>query len=318
MKKLRILVTGSNGFLGAHVVRQLLLRKHHVLAAHRASSDLWRLMTVRNSIELVEMDLLDRQSIENIFRKNRLDAVVNCAAYGVKYEENDLGKAFAVNVHGASDLLIAAQETGVSRFIHIGSCFEYGNKDHPICEDEMLEPTDIYGVSKASGALLAMALSRQKNVPLVVVRPFGLWGPLEEKHRLVPQVVSHCLAKAPLKLTGGEQIRDYLFVEDAALMLINLLELSKFPSYEILNLGSGIPVRLDEFIINVASFFNQADLMLLGELPYRPTEMMHLVANIKKWTKYVGEIRRTGISEGIQKILGSSSATKTQRHKGWI
>lgn len=308
MKKLRILVTGSNGFIGAHVVRQLLLKGHHIVAAHRASPDLWRLMTVKNSIELVEMDLLDGKSIVNSFRNCRLDAVIHCAAYGVKYKENDRGKAFAINVHGTSDLIVAAQETGVSRFIHIGSCFEYGDKDHPICEDEMLEPTDIYGVSKASGALLAMALSKQKNVPLVVVRPFGLWGPLEDKHRLVPQVVSHCLTKTPLKLTGGEQIRDYLFVEDAAFMLANLLELSKFPSYEILNLGGGVPVRLYEFVINIASFFNQKDLMCFGELPYRPTEMMHLVANIEKWTRYVGEIKRTGISEGIQKMLECKGA----------
>ena len=303
MNKLKVLVTGSNGFLGSHIVYHLSLRGHHVFASHRASSNLWRLNHMQSNIELVEMDLLDAQSIRNAFETNQPDAVIHCAAYGVKYEEQDQSKAFTTNVEGTSNLICAAKKVDISRFIHIGSCFEYGDKSHPIHEDEVVEPTNIYGVSKASATLLALALSRQKKFSLVVLRPFGLWGPLEETYRLVPQVVSHCLAKKPLKLTGCKQIRDYTFVEDTASMLIDLLELSEFPSHEVFNLSSGIQLTLKEFVLSIASLFNQNNLMLFDELPYRPTEMWQLVANIDKWRKYVGEIKQTSISQGVQKML---------------
>lgn len=303
MNPLKVLVTGATGFLGAHLVRQLLVRGHLVIAMHRANSNLWRLRALRGDIGLVEADLPCRTPIENALRNNHVDVVIHCAAYGVKYEEQDGNKAFMVNVQGTSNLILAAREAGISRFIHIGSCFEYGNKNHPIHENEVLEPTSLYGVSKASGTLLALVLSKQNNVPLVVVRLFGLWGPLEGEDRLVPQVIYHCLTKTRLKLTGCEQIRDYVFVEDAACMLVDLIEISEFIPYEIFNLASGIPVKLREFVTKIASLFHREGLMLFGELPYRPTEMWHLVGSVEKWTKHVGKIRQSSISEGVQKIL---------------
>lgn len=302
MSSLKVLVTGSTGFLGAHVARRLLSRKYHVITTYRDSSNLSRIEPLRDRIQMDKMDLLDNQSIENIFKTYRPDAVIHCGAYGVNYKYRDLREAFATNVHGTSSLIHISKATDVSRFIHIGSCFEYGHKKHPIYEDEHLKPTDIYGVSKASSTLLALALSQQHDLPLTVARPFGLWGPLEEKHRLVPQVISHCLAKKPLKLTNCRQIRDYTFIEDAAAMLIDLLELQKFPSYEILNLGSGVPVALKEFVIKIASTFNQEHLMRFGELPYRPTEMWRLVADVGKWEGRVGKIRRMDISEGLERF----------------
>ena len=303
MNPLKVLVTGATGFLGSHIVRQLLVRGHRVVAVHRTNSDPWRLRGVKEDIEWVEADLLCRTSIENALRKNHLDVVIHCAAYGVQYEQQDIDEAFRVNAQGTSHLILAAKEVGISRFIHIGSCFEYGDKNHPIHENEILEPTSLYGVSKASGTLLALVLSKQNNVPLVVVRLFGLWGPGEGKDRLVPQVIEHCLTGTRLKLTGCEQIRDYVFVEDAAWMLVDLMEIPEFVPFEIFNLASGTPIKLREFVTRIASLFHQEGLMLFGELPYRPTEMWHLVGNVEKWTKHVGEIRQSSISEGVRKML---------------
>src|SRR4030042_5027859 len=107
MNPLKVFITGATGFLGSHVVRQLLVRGHHVLAGHRANSDLWRLKAVRGDIELVEADLSRRTSIENALRKHPPDEIINCAAYGVKYEAQDMQQAFMVNVYGTSHLILA-------------------------------------------------------------------------------------------------------------------------------------------------------------------------------------------------------------------
>lgn len=302
---MNVLVTGSNGFFGSHIARELTRRSHYVYASHRRGSDLWRLKDIEDKITLIEMDITNKESIHSALEKIKIDAIINSAAYGVKYEEQDMEKAFAINVLGTAELIEAAENLSLSRFIHIGSCFEYGNKDHPIEENEVLEPTAVYGVTKASATLLALQMAGQKGIPLTVVRPFALWGTMEDSHRLAPLIISHCLNKKPLNLTGGEQIRDYLFIEDAANMMVDLLEAKDFHSLEILNLGSGKPLTLKDFIYNIAAKLKGEELMRFGELPYRPTEMWKLVANTEKWTFKVGAIKKRDFSENITKMIDS-------------
>jgi len=303
MKGKKVLVTGANGFLGAHLVQKLIKKGYHVLAAHRPDSILHRLKPYINDVEKVELELNENQSIKAVFNRNRPDIVINCAAYGVNYSDQDIEKALSVNVMGTLELIKAANNFNISRFIHIGSCFEYGDKKFPVKESEILEPTGIYGATKASATLLAMTLSRQISVPLVIIRPFGLWGPMEEEHRLVPLVIKYCLSNEPLPLTGGKQIRDYLYVEDAASMIMNLVEDSKFPSCEIVNLGTGIPITLKAFILTIARLFQKEHLMCFGQLPYRSTEMWYLVADTTKWQRLIGDYKKITIAEGIEKIL---------------
>ncbi|MBI5603283.1 MAG: NAD(P)-dependent oxidoreductase [Deltaproteobacteria bacterium] len=303
MKGAKVLVTGANGFLGAHLVQKLLKKGYQVLAAHRPDSSLQRLKPFLNEVEQVELELNENPSIKNVFNRNRPEIVIHCAAYGVNYSDQDIKKALSVNVSGTLELIKAASHFNISRFLHIGSCFEYGDKKFPVKESDLLEPTGIYGATKASATLLAMTLSRQLSVPLAIIRPFGLWGPMEEEHRLVPLVIKYCLSNQPLPLTGGKQIRDYLYVEDAASMIIALVEGSGFPSYEIVNLGTGIPVTLKAFILTIAGLFQKEHLMGFGRIPYRPTEMWYLVADTTKWQRLIGEYKRTTIAEGIEKVL---------------
>ncbi len=285
---MKVLVTGATGFLGAHVVRELLHRGYSVMAACRASSDTWRLDAVMESIELVELDLVDTGSVGRVFSRHRPEAVVHCAAYGVSYGESDVDRAVAVNIKGTYELVRAASSSGVSRFIHTGSCFEYGDKDHPVGEGDVPAPTGIYGATKVSATLMALAEAAGSGLELVVVRPFGMWGLLEDVRRLVPQVVRACICNTPLALTGCEQVRDYSHVSDIAGMMVSILGCEDFPSGRILNLGSGRKTVLREFVLKVVRTLGADErLMRFGELPYRPDEMRMLVADTTRLGKYI-------------------------------
>ncbi len=286
---MKVLVTGATGFLGAHVVRGLIAEGESVLAAFRGASDTWRLGELSKGVTMVRMDLLDIGSVSTALEEHRPDAVIHSAAYGVNHKEQDPAMASRVNMKATRELVEAAAASGVKRFVHIGSCFEYGDKDHPIREDEDLAPTGVYGAAKAAGTLAAIERAAELGLSLTVLRPFSMWGVLEPPGRLVPQVISACMERTPLRLTGGEQVRDYSHVTDIAEMIVRLLKSEGFPESRILNLGSGTPVLLKDFVLKVVGALG-ADpaLMEFGKLEYRGDEMWRLVAdttNISGYTR---------------------------------
>lgn len=308
---MKILVAGATGFLGAHIVRQLLKQKDHVFAACRTSSDSWRLEDVKHLMRLVEMDLLNTDSINKALTLCCPEAVINCAAYGVQLEDQDPLQAINVNIRGTYHLVDASVRAGVSRFIHIGSCSEYGIKNHTIREDELLEPTSIYGVTKAAASLMVLEIGRNKKMPALVVRPFNLWGLFEPSHRLVPQVIKSCLLRQPLQLTGGDQARDYTHVSDMAGLITHLLKTDNFPEGQIINAGSGSPVKLREFVSRIAGTLNGEERMLFGKLPYRHHEGMMLVPDVSKLTNYVS--LKTSSEESFVLRVGEMAKQIRQR-----
>ncbi len=202
------------------------------------------------------------------------------------------------------DLLVASAEKKVKRFIHIGSCSEYGSKQHAISENEFLEPTAIYGVTKAAASLLVQERSKALGLEALVLRAFGMWGPLEGAYRLIPQVIDSCLKKYPLDLTDCGQIRDYTFVSDVADAIASMTTISSFPTSEIINVGSGRPILLKEFVLSVARQLSGEGLMRFGVLARRPTEMPMLVASCEKWNSYhLPPIVKTTIEEGVKRML---------------
>ncbi len=292
-KGYRVLVTGASGFVGTHVVDQACKAGWDVVAAyHRAPRD-----------GGIDMDICDAAGVSAAFRDTKPTHVINCAAYGVNYSDQDHHRAIAVNLHGALNVLAAAAEHNVQRLVHVGSCFEYGSHDCPIAESTALNPTAIYGATKAAATLLLRERARVAGAPLLIARPFALWGPGEGAHRLIPQVVNACISRKPLKLTSCEVVRDYMYVEDLAACLLRLALVSGEPSGAVVNLASGRGQMLRDFVRDVARLLDGDDLMHFGTLSYRPTEMSCLVADLVVMRRLLGELPETPMVEGVRRMV---------------
>lgn len=285
MNSKRVFITGAGGFLGFHLVDVLQKEKVEVSAGMRP-----------------EFNLLENESIKKELAKTKPEVVIHAAAYGVNLdEEKNWETAVRTNVEGSLRLLSAAADAGVKRFIHIGSCFEYGDKDHPVREDELLAPTSLYAATKAAASLLVREQSRALKIPAVVVRPFGMWGPREKKHRLVPQVLEACRARKPLALTSCEVWRDMTYVGDMAEAIVKVALCRDFPSGEILNLGSGHPVLLKDFVLGIARHFGAEKWMEFGKRPQRPREMRCVIPDLGAWKKLgLGPIAKTPLTRGLE------------------
>lgn len=213
-----------------------------------------------------------------------------------------------VNIDGSLRVLTSAAKYGTKRFVHVGSCFEYGNQSGLIPEDAPLNPTALYGATKAAATLLVRERARALGLDLMVLRPFGMWGPRERPYRLIPQVLEACLEGRPLKLTACEVLRDYSYVEDMAQWILALATLPEVEQGMVVNVGTGHGVLLRDFVLSIARLLGGEELMKFGELPYRPTEMISLVADNRLFNSLIGTRRSTALIDGVKRMAVSMNA----------
>jgi nucleoside-diphosphate-sugar epimerase len=309
---MRVLVTGATGFFGAHMVRTLVNHGMRPVALRRAGSVLDRLRRLvpnRDHFQEAVADIRSSDEIGTVLAEIRPDAIVHAAAYGVDHREQTLADAVATNVTATGELVLAARRAGVGRFLHIGTCFEYGDHDGPLRESTPLRPSTLYGSTKAGGGLLALALGKGGGPEVCVVRPFGMYGPLEGIHKFVPQVLASTRRGSAMACSPGGQARDYSFVGDIAESCRRLLTLERFPAGETVNLASGETItlrHLGESATAVAG--GDGTLLNWGAHPYRDGETMLIEADVSKSKSLLGDAPKTSLMDGLRETLNWEGA----------
>jgi nucleoside-diphosphate-sugar epimerase len=308
----RLLVTGASGFLGAHVAAGALGRGHEVRAAVRASSDRARLDRLAPDVATVDLDL-GNPAVDLAPALAGVDAVIHCAAYGVDYRQSDFATALELNVAASMRLAQAAIAAG-ARFVHIGTSYEYGTEDGTLAEGRRLAPTGIYGVTKAAASLALQDLALRTGAPIVVVRPFSMYGPLEGDHKFVPMVMTASREGRAVELTPGHQERDYLYVGDVVAACLDLAVADAFPAGEIFNLCSGAGVSLRMLAAAaVTAAGGDAGVLRWGARPYRPAESMRVVGDPAKIAAAIGWRAATSLEHGMTQ---TAAAVTHERHQG--
>lgn len=302
---MRVLVTGSGGFLGAHVAARFDQAGWTVLAAGREGSDSWRLARLGVAAEPVRLDLTaSGEEIAAAVAGARPDLIVHCAAYGVDYRFQDVAASARTNLEGTLHLVRAAAQAKVGRIVHVGTCYEYGPSDRPIAEDAPPAPRSLYGITKAAATLAALGTAASHGLALAVVRPFGMYGPLENDTKFVPMILRACRDGRRTELTAGGQLRDYVYVGDVAEACLRLAELADFPAGEIVNLGSGAPITIRALGEAAAGAVGHgSDALVWGALPYRSDEVMSIVADAGKAAARLGWRASTPLDQGMQRTL---------------
>jgi len=294
-----LLVTGASGFLGAHVAAGAVARGHAVRATVRASSDRRRLDRLAPGVDVVDLDLADRDPAVLASALMGVDAVIHCAAYGVDYRQSDFATALALNVAASMRLAEAAAAAGC-RFVHVGTSYEYGTEDGTLTEERRLSPTGIYGVTKAAASLALQDLARRIGAPIAIVRPFSMYGPLEGDHKFVPMVMAASREGRTVELTPGEQERDYLYVGDVVSACLDLIAAEPFPAGEIFNICSGKGIGLRALAdAAVAAAGGDPAVLHWGAKPYRPAESMRVVGDPAKIEAAIGWRAKTPLADGM-------------------
>ena len=280
------LVTGAGGFVGRALAARLGGRGWRVIAAGR-----------------------DPAASTGV----RIDLAFHCAAYGVNPADRDPAAMFAANVAAAGAWVEAAAAQGARAFVHVGSCSEYGGAANrrPIGEDAALAAADLYGASKAAGGLWARARAAALGLPFLWVRPFGIFGPGEAPHRLLPHLHARLRAGLKAELTPGEQMRDFLHIDDAAAGLAAAGEAALSGFAGECNLCSGRALSVRGFAEAAARAMG-ADTRLLefGARGYRPGEPMWMVGDPARLAAATGFRPAVPVEDGIARAVAALDAAR--------
>jgi UDP-glucose 4-epimerase len=299
---MRCLVTGASGFLGSWLVRRLLEEGHSVLAVTRPGGKYPRLAAIASELEFVYADLSTIPTITSEAKHFAPDVTFHLAWWGGNSSKfvNDPGQVYT-NVPGTLELVRVAHEADCKAFIFLGTSAEYGVYRVPVRESDAVSPRNLYGHSKYAMMLLTQALSAQWGMRFCGVRPFWTYGPMDDELRMIPSVIHQLLDGKRPRVTAGEQLWDFLYVEDAVRALIALATSSGVAG--IFNLGSGTPCPLKKVVSSIRDIINPNLEIGFGEVPYGPEQIMHLEADISRLQSATGWRPEVSLQEGLRRTV---------------
>jgi len=313
----KILVTGGAGFIGSHIVDRLLNDGFEVTVLDDLSSG--RLENLSQSVhrkefQLVKGDIRDWSLVKQAVKG--VDAVFHEAAFvSVVRSVKEPLLANDINVVGSLNVLKAAADQGVKRFVFASSAAVYGNASSiKIAEDVIPCPMSPYGVSKLSTELYARYFHDVCGLETVSLRCFNAYGPRQNLDEQSPYsgvisiFLSRLLKGLPITIFGdGEQTRDFVFVED--IVEANMLALnSKIASGEVFNIGSGTSVSINQVAETMKEILKKNNLRSDHGKP-QPGDIRHSCADISKAKKELNYRPSFRFDQGIRKLVEWYSGT---------
>lgn len=297
---MRCLVTGASGFLGSHLVRELLNRGYSVVILLRSSGRAKRLEDCLPSVSIARGSLDDLTELQRSLEREPVDAAFHLAWSGVSAQYHNCTEQITYNIIHSLGLWRALYKTGCRTLIGVGSQAEYGPYLGTLTEDIPTFPITDYGSAKLALGILLKQLCVDAEMRFVWMRLFSAYGPADDERHMIPGLIWTLMRNKRPRLTAGEQIWDYLYVSDAVNALCACLESD---AVGIFNLGSGEPSVLRDFVRQVRDCIDPSLPLGFGEVPYSPSQIMHLVAGIGRLKAATGWSPKIGTLEGIRKTV---------------
>ncbi len=285
---MKILVTGATGFLGSRLVNALLKQGHRVIILKRSFSDTRRL---EEALPLVAVYDLDRSPLSDPFRDHGdIDAVLHTATcYGRGGES--FSEVCEANLAFPLRLLDAACSHGTARFINTDTSLERG--------------INAYALSKKQFSEWGKLAAESGRIRFVNVVLEHFYGPGDDVGKFVTHVINSCRQKVPeLKLTKGEQERDFVYIDDVVSAYLLLLEGGggAQPACAEYPLGSGEAVSVRALVEMISRLTGSPTSLNFGALPYRQNEAMRSVADVEALAR-LGWKASTDLATGIARTI---------------
>jgi len=310
------LVTGASGFVGANLVRTLLRQGCSVTAAVRRSSDLWRLREVRDRIGLRAVDLADEGALHELPAADTADLVFHAAAEGVRPG----GASAAVveaNLRGSMNLLALLAKRGeCQRLVFLSSCSVYGPGAR-LAEDAPLRGSGVYAHSKIAGEALCATYNAAGLVPSVVLRLYTPYGPWEAGYRFVAGTMLRAMRGEEMPLTGGEQSRDFIYIDDATAAIAAAGSVQGLEG-EVLNVCTGVSTTIRDGVEAIVAVTGSGARPRFGALPYRADETWEMSGDPGRMRERLGVGEPVPFVEGVRRtsVWLASRSELYQGHSG--
>ncbi|MBP9707004.1 MAG: NAD(P)-dependent oxidoreductase [Oligoflexales bacterium] len=296
---MKILLTGGSGFIGRYILSILEKESFEVHALTRDINKISKELKNAPNIFWHQLNIADHNLVNEKIRHLKPETCIHLAwdtMPGRYLDDIDINLNL---LNDSLHLLKSLVENKCSQFIALGTCAEYQLSDTDLFEDSQASPETIYAASKSSLYLLGKQITKNSATKFCWGRLFFLYGPGENKNRLVPALLTSLHQNIEFKASSGEQWRDYLYVKDVALALFYLLKNQAEGAY---NICSNEAVQVKDILLNAQNLMKKQNLIKLGSLATRAWDPPYLVGNNQR-LKSLGWSPQWNLTRGLLETI---------------
>ncbi|MBW2623982.1 MAG: NAD-dependent epimerase [Deltaproteobacteria bacterium] len=326
---MNILVTGAAGFIGFHLSKRLLEEGHSVIGID-SLNEYYDVQLKKNRLKLLEsmgdfnflqLDLADREGIEDLFSKHSFERVVNLAAQaGVRYSLSNPHVYIESNINGFLHILEGCRHHDVPHLVFASSSSVYGlNTNMPFSvHDNVDHPISLYAATKKSNELMAHTYSHLYGLPASGLRFFTVYGPWGRPDMALFLFTENILKGKPIKVfNNGDMMRDFTFIDDIIEGVVRVMDHVPEPNpqwsgekpdpgsspapYRLYNIGNQNPVKLMDFIKAIEESLGSE--AIKDFLPLQPGDVPASHADVTDLVETVGFKPATSIEDGISRFI---------------
>src|SRR3984957_7461592 len=277
-----IIIHGATSFLGKHFLRKSISNQIFVTVLARESSNLTsiennssiRIIRYKKSLNEVNIDSLNVES----------PVFFEFSWQGVFGADRNIPEQISVNIPLIISSITLAHQLHSKHWIGVGSQAEYGNLDKRITEMDECNPTTLYGKSKLWCSQISSELCKSYAMEHSWLRLFSVYGPYDNHEWLIQYLIKEMLNDKDINVTKGEQLWDYLFIDDISEMLFKLKDAK---GVGVANLGSGKGVKVRYIIEKIKELTESKSQINFGAIPYRDDQVMLMEADITRLSNHL-------------------------------
>jgi dTDP-glucose 4,6-dehydratase len=307
----KVLVTGAGGFIGSHLVEELVKQGEEVRAFVRYNSRDERGLLedlpkeIQNQIEIVPGDLKDPDGVKKaikgcakIFHLGALIAIPYSYVHPFNFVQT--------NVAGTAHLLNACLEnSGIEKIIHTSTSEVYGTAQYvPIDEKHPLQAQSPYAASKIAADKLAESYHLSFGLPIATIRPFNTFGPRQSLRAIIPTIVSQAIRDKKIRLGNTKPRRDFLFVKDT---VRGFIEVGKCEGAvgKVVNIGAGTDISVEELVTKILDQMGKKEEIEVENQRIRPekSEVMQLLSDTRFAQKLFQWAPRYSLEDGLKETI---------------
>ena len=330
LKKKHCLVTGGAGFIGSHLVDELIRHGCTVRVLDNLANGKLENMSNhlgQDNFQFFRGSITDPLDVQRAMEE--IDVVFHLACMGVRHSIAHPFENHRVNAEGSLLLLDAAYRAKADRFLYCSSSEVYGTAEYvPMPESHPTHPCTVYGAGKLAGEAYARAYYKTYGMATVIVRPFNTYGPRSHHEgdagEMIPKSIVRALNGQPVIVFGdGSQTRDFTYVEDTAKGLLAAVECDAMIG-QTLNIGSNFEISMRDLAYKVTEMVSNPESKVIFT-PQRPGDVLRLYADPRKFIDLCAWQPKVSFDEGLTKTidffrnhpLGIKSLMESESGRNW-
>ncbi|MGV8059916.1 MAG: NAD-dependent epimerase/dehydratase family protein [Smithellaceae bacterium] len=299
IKHKKVLLVGGTGFIGRHILARLLELGAEVTVMALFSPGEYE-GELLNKCKIIKGDVTQPVN-RKVISETNWNIVINVGGFINQRQDaqSDI-ETFAGHLLHVREL-VSILPNNIERFVHAGSAVEYGDNPVPHREDMRERPLTPYAAAKVAATHYLQMLYRSNDFPAVILRPFYIYGPGQDKDKFLPWAIEQANLGRDITMTKGEQTRDPINVTEVAEAFLRA-SVEKSAIGEVINVASGRPATMADIANLITTTIGKGNVRL-GVLPYRRGEIMRSEADIIKCGNILGFFSSISLRNGIRELV---------------